>query len=141
MCELWRLPQIMEKSNLQKTRQYKILTIVDQYLKFLVSNILEKIIFNRTYGFIQINKTLTTSQNAYFKLRNTERAVLQLILEVLRSLNGKKGKKSGQFFCGLSKTFDSVNFIFHLLKVEYVEITEIPLQFVKSYFTIYSKKR
>jgi len=120
---------VHKKGNRTEFNNYRPIALISNMAK-----ILEKVLLHRFYNFFDENKVITTSQNAYVKHGNTERAIFQMILEVLTGLNNPRGtNKVASLYIDLSKAFDSVNFDLLLEKLEILGIRGIPLEIIKSY--------
>ena len=75
-------------------------------LLITLSKILEKLIYKRTYSFLQMSKQLYNSQYGFRMGHSCENAITELVSEIL------KGKGTNKYtvalFLDLSKAFDSL---------------------------------
>jgi hypothetical protein len=71
------------------------------------SKILETIIFNRLYQYVQTNDILAPEQFGFRKGSHIEKAIFTLTDSILDSLN--QHEQVGGIFCDLTKASDCVN--------------------------------
>ena len=97
----------------------------------VISKIFEKIVYKRTYSFLQKNDQLFQSQYGFRKRHSCEHAVQELLGAVLK---GKENKMhTVAIFLDLSKAFDTLSHDLLLIKLEKYGIRGNALSWFKSY--------
>ena len=71
-----------------------------------ISKVLEKLVYKRVYGFLQLNNSLYISQYGFRSNHSTDNAVTELLGEILKNLENKKYTLA--IFLDLSKAFDTL---------------------------------
>ena len=95
------------------------------------SKLLERIMYNRVYKHVISNNLLYEKQFGFQKQCSTETAILQLSKEIYESFD--KNQFTLGVFVDLSKAFDTVNHQILINKLKYFGITEIYLEWFRSY--------
>lgn len=96
-----------------------------------ISKIIEKIVVKRIYNFLINTKVLNNYQNGYCRGRSTERAIFQLLEDIINGINNKDITVS--VFMDLSKAFDCVNHELLLRKIESLGFRGVSLNWITSY--------
>ena len=97
----------------------------------IFSKVLEKVMFERVYNFMDVNKIFFESQYGFRKKHSTEHALLEVQNRVCKLLENKK-IVSG-ICMDLSKAFDTLNHNILLKKLDYYGIRGIALKWFESY--------
>ena len=114
-----------EKTQMNNYRPISILPFI--------SKILEKIMYQRVYSHLTLNKMLYDQQFGFQKNHSTEHAILHLVDKLTDSFD--KGQFTLGVFIDLSKAFDTVDHNILLKKLEYYGITGIYLKWFQSYLS------
>ena len=99
----------------------------------IFSKIIEKVIYQRLFNFINTNNALFSSPYGFRKNHSTINAVTELVSHVIKAMNRKEHTIS--VFLDLSKAFDTVNHNILLHKLEFYGIRGIALQWLKNKLT------
>ena len=100
------------------------------------SKIIEKIMHQRLYIFLQENNIIYRSQYGFQKNKSTIQSLIEIVEKIRNSIENKK------YGCGvfidLKKAFDTVNHKIILLKLEHYGIRGKSLEWFASCFTIHN---
>ena len=102
-------------------------------LLITLSKILEKIIYSRTYNFLNDNHLIYNSQYGFRAKHSCEHAITELLSEIIKNQSLKKHTLA--IFLDLSKAFDSLQHNVLFLKLEKYGIRGTALDWFKSYLT------
>ena len=102
-------------------------------LLITISKLLEKIIYTRTYKFLERSNLLYTSQYGFREGHSCENAVSELVSEVIKSR--QEGLYTMSVFLDLSKAFDTLEHSVLLKKMEKYGIRGKCNEWFKSYLT------
>ena len=100
-------------------------------LLITISKILEKIIYKRTYEFLDKNNQFYNSQYRFRSQHSCKNAIAELVGNILK--NKENGKTTISLFLDLSKAFDSLQHETLLKKLEIYGIRGTPLEWFCSY--------
>ena len=100
-------------------------------LLITISKILEKIIYKRTYEFLDKHNQFYHSQYGFRSQHLCKNAIAELVGNILK--NKENGKTTISLFLDLSKAFDSLQHETLLKKLEIYGIRGIPLEWFCSY--------
>ena len=81
-----------------------------------MSKILEKILYKRTYAFLDDNNQIVHSQYGFRSKHRCENVIGDLVSQILK--NQQQNKYTAALFLDLSKAFDTLNHEFLLNKLE-----------------------
>ena len=104
-------------------------------LLITISKLLEKVIYKRTYSFLQASNQLYDSQYGFREGHSCENAISELVGEILK--NKENNKFTVSLFLDLSKSFDSLK---HSTLSDKMEIYGIPGS-AYSWFSSYLNQR
>ena len=96
-----------------------------------ISKILEKIMYKRTYDFLDINEQFYNSQYGFRSKHSCENAISELVGHVVKGYEQKE--HTATIFLDLSKAFDMLNHHLLLQKLEIYGIRGTPLNWFSSY--------
>ena len=99
----------------------------------VISKILEKVVYSRTYGFLTARNQLFKSQYGFRKQHSCENAVQELLSNVLKGFECKE--YTAAIFLDLSKAFDILKHSLLLTKMEIYGIRCIALSWFDSYLS------
>ena len=97
----------------------------------LPGKLLERIIHNQLYNYVQLNNILSPNQFGFRKGLSTSLAIFEVLKELYANWNEKVF--SGCMFIDFSRAFDSINHKILFQKLELYGLDEILLSFFKSY--------
>ena len=103
----------------------------------IISKIFEKIVQKQLYTYLVNNNLLLDSQHGFREKHSTESAVIELTDYLKIQIDNKHVPLC--LFLDLSKAFDTINFDILLLKMRYMGIRNIALNWFKSYLKIRSQ--
>ena len=98
-----------------------------------LSKILERIMYNRLFSYLDKNDILYNKQFGFQKANSTDHAIIQLIDQLVKSFNDNKFTIS--VFIDLSKAFDTVDHQILLGKLKHYGITGNNLKWFHSYLS------
>ena len=119
------VPLFKNKDKANKTNYRPISLLVT------ISKILEKIIYSRTYSFLDNNSLLYISQYGFRKKHSCEHAVGELVEQVVKNL--AKKQYTASVFIDLSKAFDTLEHTTLLNKLDQYGIRGLSNNWYKSY--------
>ena len=102
-------------------------------LLITMSKVLEKIVYKRTYSYLEKNNILYNSQYGFRTNHNCEQAIMELTSKILHAK--ERGEQSVGVFLNLSKAFDTLNHTVLLSKLERLGICGIANEWFKDYLT------
>lgn len=98
-----------------------------------ISKILEKIIYEQLYEFLEQNSLLCANQYGFRKHHSTDLAVLEVYDKISSSLTNHNHVIG--IFCDLSKAFDTLDHNILLYKLNHIGIRGVPLLWFKNYLS------
>ena len=98
-----------------------------------IAKVYEKIMANRIYDFLIKFNILNNRQNGYIRGRSTNRAIFQVLEEILTGIN--EDEYTVCVCMDLSKAFDSVDYETLYDKLELLGFRGLSLDLIKSYLT------
>lgn len=119
---------IYKNGDKKNVSNYRPISILPTFSKILV-----RIIYNRTYKYLDDNKILYKNQFGFKKNVSTEHAINQFVREISSSFD--KNQFTIGVFVDLSKAFDTVNHNILLEKLQYYGIKNKLLKWYQSYLT------
>ena len=102
-------------------------------LLMTISKVLEKIMYNKMYGFLSCNNIFFDSQYGFWSKRSCEHVIMEMAGHVLQAKN--EGKHSMGVFLDLSKVFDTLDHPVLITKLERYGIRGNMLNWFKSYLS------
>ena len=99
----------------------------------VLSKLLERLIYNQVYEFIQVNSIIPTNQSGFHKKHSTTSALLKVTDDIIGGLD--KGKVTIHLSLDYSKAFDTMNHTSLCSKLKYNGFDETALNFIKSFLT------
>ena len=123
-----RVTPIFKKGNNTLLTNYRPISVLACF-----SKLLERIMYNRLYKFLQENNILYQKQFGFQNAHTTEHAILQLVNQIAEAFS--QGKYTLGIFLDLSKVFDTVNHNILLEKLKAYGIQSENLKWFRSYLS------
>ena len=128
-------PDLMKIAEIVPLFKSKDKTLTENYrpisLLITISKILEKIVYKRTYSFLQKNNLLYKSQYGFRSSHSCENAITELIGQIIKAQ--EMNKYTAALFLDLSKAFDTLEHSVLLKKLEIYGIRGSMLDWFRSY--------
>ena len=102
-------------------------------LLLTMSKILEKLLYKRTYAFLDNNNQIYHSQYGFRSKHSCENVIGDLVSQILK--NQQQNKYTAALFLDLSKAFDTLNHELLLNKLEIYSVRGIALDWFRSYLS------
>ena len=102
-------------------------------LLLTMSKILEKVLYKRTYAFLDNHNQIYLSQYGFRLKHSCENAIGDMVSQILK--NQQQNKYTAALFLDLSKTFDTLNHKLLLNKLEIYGVQGIALDWFRSYLS------
>ena len=109
-----------------ETNNYRPISLLVTILK-----VFEKVIYHRTYKFLESNGQIFKSQYGFRSQHSCELAVSELLSEIIK--NNENGHHTIAVYLDLSKAFDTIYHKLLLIKLERYGIHGVALQWFESY--------
>ena len=117
---------VFKKSDKHDVKNYRPISILP-----IFSKILEKVVYDRLYNFLNDNMLLSSCQYGFRKNTSTEMALLNLHDTLITSLS--KRLHTIGIFLDLSKAFDTINHNILLKKLQFYGVRGIPFLWFRNY--------
>ena len=128
-------PELMKRADISPLFKSKLQCETNNYrpisLLITISKILEKLVYKRTYLFLEKTNQIYKSQYGFRSQHSCENAVSELASEVIKGF--QDGLYTAALFLDLSKAFDTLEHDVLLLKLEKYGIRGTVLSWFKSY--------
>ena len=128
-------PEIMKKADVIPLHKSKDMTHTNNYhpisLLPTISKLLEKLIYKRTYRFLENTNQIFKSQYGFRSKHSCELAVSKLLSEIIK--NNEKKMFTIAVYLNLSKAFDTLDHLILLNKLERYGIRGIAQNWFQSY--------
>ena len=119
---------IHKKGNSSKVENYRPISLLPAF-----SKILERLIYNRLFEFLNKHNVLSPSQYGFQKNMSTEYAITELQDRIVKDLASNKWTIG--ILLDLSKAFDTLDHSILIAKLGHLGIRGIPQQWFKSYLS------
>ena len=130
-------PELMKKADISPLYKSKLENDTNNYrpisLLLTISKVLEKIVYKRTYSFMEKSGRIYHSQYGFRSQHSCENAVSELVSEITKGF--QNGFYTAALFLDLSKAFDTLEHSVLLSKLEKYGIRGICLDWFKSYLS------
>lgn len=126
--KLSRICPIFKKGDRDKPESYRPISIVP-----ILSKVIEIVVFEQIYEFLENNNLFSTSQFGFRSGRSTLDAIDTLVCDVIEAFESRAF--AWATLCDLSKAFDCVNHQDLLMKLQHYGFGDTVLQFLKSYLS------
>ena len=124
--KLARVMPIFKKGDQQDCNNYRPISVL-----FIISKLIEKLLYNRLYKFLNQNKYLYNNQFGFRNHHSTNHALISITEKIRNALDD--GKYAFGLFLVFQKTFDSVNHKMLLSKLKHYGIRGILLKLFQNY--------
>ena len=128
LLKIAKVTPIYKKDDPHEISNYRPISILPS-----ISKILEKVVYNRLYHFLNSNKLLNPNQYGFRKNHSTDLALIQIYDKITKAMANKE-HVLGLFF-DLSKAFDTLNHGILLQKLHSYGIRGNALSWVKDYLS------
>ena len=132
-----KFPDLMKLAEVVLLHKSKETYLLNNYrpisLLITISKLLEKIMYARTYSFLQTTKQLYESQHGFRKGHSCEYAISELTSAILK--NKETNRYTISLFLDLSKAFDSLKHDTLLKKMELYGVRDVALNWYTSYLS------
>ena len=132
-----QVPDIMKIADVIPLHKSKSKTETNNYrpisLLITISKVLEKVIYNRTYKFLENTEQIFKSKYSFRSKHSCELAVSELLSEIIK--NNEIGLHTIAVYLDLSKAFDTIDHKLLLIKLERYGICGVALQWFESYLS------
>ncbi|KAG5891096.1 hypothetical protein JTB14_036987 [Gonioctena quinquepunctata] len=117
---------VLKKGSTDDINNFRPISIIP-----ILGKIIEIILKQQLYNFLESNSLLCPGQFGFRKNRSTTQALLKVVSDIVEGL--EKGKHSQLSLCDLSKAFDCVSHVILLQKMYFYGIRGLALDFFESY--------
>ena len=128
-------PELMKRADISPLFKSKLDNDTNNYrpisLLLTISKLLEKIVYKRTYSFMEETDQIYKSQYGFRSQHSCENAVSELVSEITKGF--QNGFYTAALFLDLSKAFDTLDHRVLLLKLEKYGIRGTCLEWFRSY--------
>ena len=131
------IPELMKKADILPLYKSKLENDTNNYrpisLLLTISKVLEKIVYKRTYCFMEETGQICNSQYGFRSHHSCESAVSELVSEITKGF--QNGFYTAALFLDLSKAFDTLEHRVLLMKLEKYGIRGKCLEWFRSYLS------
>ena len=122
---------LYEKRNVNSITNYRPISLLST-----VSKVLERVMFNQLFTYLDHNNLLSEHQYGFRAIHSTELAAIKLVDYIVHEID-RKLSHVNIYLIDLLKAFDTLNLDILLYKLHYYGITDIALKLLKSYSILY----
>ena len=130
-------PELMKKADISPLYKSKLENDTNNYrpisLLLTISKVLEKIVYKRTYSFMENSGRIYNSQYGFRSQHSCESTVSELVSEITKGF--QNGFYTAALFLDLSKAFDTLEHKVLLMKLEKYGIRGNCLEWFRSYLS------
>jgi len=126
--KLAKVTPLYKKGSKTETGNYRPVSVLS-----IISKVLERVVYNQIYEYIQINDLFYDLQSGFRKSYSTDTCLLNLTDHIKDEID--KGNLCGMVMLDLQKAFDTVNHDILLIKLKALGFRNDVVQWMNSYLT------